>query len=205
LIDSEPWYKSTEVAALNDFGMPITIEEMEEFTGLTLPVWLKTVNERYEKSVTVGEFLECYRPEMEKHVREDIQMFDDAPEYLAGLEGAPSILVTSSMKWYVDIIMERFSEIAKAVKGVVCEADVKIGKPDAEPYLKAAQILGVDPKRALVIEDAPNGVKSGIAAGSHVVGLDRYRKGNVRMAHRVVHSLAELSDNPVSLSPATLP
>ena len=37
--------------------------------------------------------------------------------------------------------------------------DVARGKPDPEPYLKGAELLGVNPAECLVIEDAPAGIR----------------------------------------------
>ncbi len=45
------------------------------------------------------------------------------------------------------------------------------GKPDPQPYLMGAERLGVDIKDCLVFEDAPSGVKAGVAAGARVVGV----------------------------------
>ena len=69
-------------------------------------------------------FLEGYRPQMEKHVRDDVQMFTDASDFLLSFKGVPAVLVTSSMRWYVDAVLERFPALAVSVQGVVCEADV---------------------------------------------------------------------------------
>ncbi|KMS91512.1 hypothetical protein ACZ91_09270 [Streptomyces regensis] len=49
--------------------------------------------------------------------------------------------------------------------------DVHAGKPDPEPYLRAAARLGVAPERCLVMEDAPAGVAAARAAGCGVVGV----------------------------------
>lgn len=49
--------------------------------------------------------------------------------------------------------------------------DVANGKPHPEPYLQAAELLGVDPKECLVIEDAPAGIQSAHAGGMKVIGL----------------------------------
>lgn len=49
--------------------------------------------------------------------------------------------------------------------------DVRAGKPDPEGYLLAADRLGVEPARCLVVEDAAPGVEAGRAAGAVVVGL----------------------------------
>ena len=49
--------------------------------------------------------------------------------------------------------------------------DVEAGKPSPEGYLKAAQRLGVDARRCVVLEDTPAGVQAGRAAGAKVIGL----------------------------------
>lgn len=54
---------------------------------------------------------------------------------------------------------------------LVTSTDVKNGKPDPEPYLKGAQLLGVPASDCLVIEDAPAGICAGKAAGSRVLAL----------------------------------
>jgi sugar-phosphatase len=56
-------------------------------------------------------------------------------------------------------------------KHLVTATDVKHGKPDPEPYLKGAQILGVPAGDCIVIEDAPAGVRAGRAAGARVIAV----------------------------------
>ncbi len=51
---------------------------------------------------------------------------------------------------------------------VTCD-DVKNGKPDPEPYLKGASLLGVAAKDCIVVEDAPAGIRAGKAAGARVI------------------------------------
>lgn len=54
---------------------------------------------------------------------------------------------------------------------LVTSSDILHGKPNPEPYLKAAQTLGADPMRCLVVEDAPAGIQAGKAAGARVLAL----------------------------------
>jgi len=54
---------------------------------------------------------------------------------------------------------------------MVTSTDVKIGKPDPEPYLKAAGKLGIAASECVVIEDAPAGVRAGKSAGARVIAL----------------------------------
>lgn len=54
---------------------------------------------------------------------------------------------------------------------LVTSTDVKIGKPNPEPYLMAAAKLGFDASDCVVVEDAPAGVCAGKAAGAKVIAL----------------------------------
>jgi sugar-phosphatase len=56
-------------------------------------------------------------------------------------------------------------------KQMVTSTDVQRGKPDPEPYIKAAQILGYAPAECVVVEDAPAGIRAGHAAGARVLAL----------------------------------
>jgi mannitol-1-/sugar-/sorbitol-6-phosphatase len=54
---------------------------------------------------------------------------------------------------------------------MVTSDDVQNGKPDPEPYLKGAQLLGVPAAKCVVFEDAPAGIRAGKAAGALVLAL----------------------------------
>jgi sugar-phosphatase len=56
-------------------------------------------------------------------------------------------------------------------KHMITSTDVKRGKPDPEPYVKAAKILGLSPADCIVMEDAPAGIRAGKAAGARVLAL----------------------------------
>ena len=44
-------------------------------------------------------------------------------------------------------------------------------KPFPDVYLRAAQLLGIDPRNCIVFEDSPIGIAAARAAGTHVVGI----------------------------------
>jgi mannitol-1-/sugar-/sorbitol-6-phosphatase len=56
-------------------------------------------------------------------------------------------------------------------KHMITSTDVQRGKPDPEPYVKAAKTLGWAPADCVVIEDAPAGIRAGKAAGARVLAL----------------------------------
>ncbi|XNM45146.1 sugar phosphatase [Escherichia coli] len=69
---------------------------------------------------------------------------------------------------------------------------VKRGKPEPDAYLLGAQLLGLAPQECVVVEDAPAGVLSGLAAGCHVIAVnapaDTPRLNEVDL---VLHSLEQ--------------
>lgn len=57
-----------------------------------------------------------------------------------------------------------------APPALVAAEHVTHGKPDPEPFLTAARLLGVEPARCLVVEDANSGIAAARAAGMQVLG-----------------------------------
>jgi mannitol-1-/sugar-/sorbitol-6-phosphatase len=77
---------------------------------------------------------------------------------------------------------------------IISADDVERGKPDPEPYRKGAELLGFEPKKCLVVEDAPSGVGAGKAAGSRVLAvLGTHSAEDLRAADWVVASLEGLA------------
>lgn len=82
------------------------------------------------------------------------------------------------------------------VDGDMIEAQHLAGKPAPDTYLIAAKRLAVDPRRAVVVEDAISGVEAGIKGNFGLV-IGVARKGNAEElrrhgAHLVVNDLEEL-------------
>ena len=55
---------------------------------------------------------------------------------------------------------------------MVTAYDVKKGKPDPEPYLMALEKAGLQPNEAMVVENAPLGVRSAKGAGIFTVAVN---------------------------------
>src|SRR5262249_26515824 len=88
------------------------------------------------------------------------------------------------------------------VDGNVIHARGHAGKPAPGTFLMAADLLGVPPRRAVVIEDAISGVEAG-REGDFGLVIGVARKGNANElerhgAHLVVSDLEELVDRPRS-------
>jgi HAD superfamily hydrolase (TIGR01509 family) len=93
-----------------------------------------------------------------------------AARLLGDLEaaGVPCALVTASSR----VIMDAVLKVTGLSFGVtVCGEDVQRGKPDPEPYLRAAALLGVPPAGCVVLEDSPTGIAAARAAGCPVIAV----------------------------------
>jgi len=63
--------------------------------------------------------------------------------------------------------------IAELTKLILGAGEYAAGKPSPSGYLRAAELLGVDPADCVVVEDSTVGVAAGVAAGMRVLALDR--------------------------------
>jgi sugar-phosphatase len=78
-------------------------------------------------------------------------------------------------------------------KVLITADDVTQGKPHPEPYLKGAEGLGLDPRECLVIEDAPAGIRSALAAGTKVVGIaSTYGVDALGQANALIRKLGQI-------------
>lgn len=106
-------------------------------------------------------------------------------------EGVPVALVTSSLREIADAALK--SAGRDRFDAVVTADDVERTKPDPEPYLTAARLLGAEPVRSVVLEDSPNGVAAATAAGCAVVAVPNLLPVEAAPGRLVVPSLTEVS------------
>jgi len=76
---------------------------------------------------------------------------------------------------------------------VVAGDDVTKGKPHPEPYLRAAELLGVAPEDCLAFEDSPTGLASAEAAGCQAIGVTNIINLPTGPRRRIITSLTEVT------------
>ncbi len=109
-----------------------------------------------------------------------------APEGAWGLEVA---IVTSCT---APLAEARLAAAELVMPSIVVTAErTQRGKPDPDPYLLAADLLGLRPEDCLVLEDAPAGIAAGRAAGMQVVAVrTSYDDTALTEAHLIVDDAA---------------
>lgn len=130
---------------------------------------------------------------------DDLRAIPHATELLDALRDAPWAVVTSGTR---PVAEARLAAVGIAPPAVLVTADqVARGKPSPEPYRRAANALGIDPARCLVVEDAPAGITAGREAGATVIAVaSTVPVDRLAAAHHVVETLAQLQ---LSVDPAT--
>jgi sugar-phosphatase len=98
----------------------------------------------------------------------DIVLLPGAAALLASLPGDRWTIVTSAGR----LLIARLKSAGLPVPAELISAEmVTRGKPDPEPYVKGAALLGFDVGSCVVVEDAPSGVRAGKAAEARVLGV----------------------------------
>ena len=112
-------------------------------------------------------------------------------------KGIKTAVVTSSSNCDTVLEAAKIADLFETKVDGRVVAELKLsGKPAPDAFLEAARRLGVDPKRAVVVEDAISGVQAGRAGGFGLV-IGVARKGDAEAlaqngADLVVNDLAEL-------------
>ena len=94
-------------------------------------------------------------------------MMPGLPELLAEIEqlGLPKAVCTSSAPLLVEPVLAAYN-MAPRFDFILTAADVTLGKPNPEIYLKAAAKFGVEPAAMMVLEDSILGTEAALAAGT---------------------------------------
>lgn len=87
-------------------------------------------------------------------------------------DGLKIVVVTGSgQRSLLDKLVEEFDGLVSPDL-IVSSFDVSHGKPAPEPYLKGMDKAGVKPWEAIVVENAPLGVRAGVAANIFTVAVN---------------------------------
>ncbi|WP_299034191.1 HAD-IA family hydrolase [uncultured Pseudokineococcus sp.] len=128
--------------------------------------------------------------QLEVEDTDGIRPLPGAAEALALLPAGRAAIATSCTR---TLAAARIAAAGLVVPEVVVTAsDVARGKPDPEPFRLAAQRLGVDPARCLVVEDAPAGLAAARAAGCATLGVTTTTPAEGLDADVVVRDLSQV-------------
>jgi HAD superfamily hydrolase (TIGR01509 family) len=164
IVDSMPLHYVAWNKVLGEYGAEFDEALFYAWGGRPVAEIIESLNEMHGISMPVEET----RNRKEKMYFENLSRLKGVPEVIehvhlshgtmrfAVVSGSTRDSVVASLE--VLGILDRFETL-------VCAGDYTKGKPDPEPFLMAAERLGVDPKDCLVFEDTEMGIESATRAG----------------------------------------
>ena len=172
IFDTEGIYRRCWFRAAKDVGFNEDIDLfLKRVSGLNQADMTAFVNRVYSNAVSFetlwGRWLECVDEEMARGI---LPLKAGAPDILFALKerDIQIALVTSSGQKTVARYLQ-MSGLEGVFDAVVTGNQVTRGKPHPECFLTAAEKLGIEPNSCAVVEDSPNGVRAGYAAGMYTI------------------------------------
>jgi len=164
IADSKPLHYLAWNKALSSWDCDFPEELFYAWGGMPVAEIIATLNEKQGLKMPAEQVARM----KEDHFFELLPQLQAVPEVLehilvshgripfAVVSGSTNESVTASLKTLG--ILDRFDTL-------VCAGDYTKGKPDPEPFLLAAERLGIAPDRCLVFEDTQMGIDAATAAG----------------------------------------
>lgn len=195
LIDSENAYFNLFSDICAKFGKEYTVDIHRAQLGRPNIVVAAQIIEALCLPLTPEEFRASEQELWQKHFGVGVPAMPGAVECVRALraQGIPLGLATSSSPEYREQMLTHIG-IYDCFDVMVSGKEVANPKPAPDIYLRACQLLRVDPLASLAVEDGNVGVASARAAGMPVLGvLDRRFNDNLPEATHVIHSLHEFT------------
>lgn len=170
LIDSEGLVREGMIQAATNLGFTMSIPLCASMIGLPEAQGIRKIREHFGPDFPLEGYLAEERRQIDLLLTEGIALKTGVLEILDHLDqrALPRAVATSSSRRSArehlthNGIFDRFDAI-------VAREDVEHHKPNPDPFLKAAALLGVAPRNCLALEDSHNGVRAAHAAGMMTV------------------------------------
>ena len=176
LFNSMPNHAKSWHKIMDEFGFNLTEEEAYMHEGRTGAGTINILSRRERgRDATEEEIQAIYHAKtIEFNKLPEAKRMPGALEVLQQIKSngiTPTIVTGSGQKSLIERINRNFPDIFDPSL-MVTAFDVKIGKPNPEPYLMALKKTGLQPNEALVVENAPLGVQAGVAAGIFTIAVN---------------------------------
>ncbi len=174
LCDSEPFICEAAIKMFNDVhGVEVKEEDFLPFVGTGEDRYLGGVAEQYGVSLQMPEDkVKTYDIYLEI-IKGRLPALPGVIDFIeAGRKAGLKLAVNSAAdRMKVEGNLREIGVSADQFDAVVTGSDITHKKPHPEGYLTAAEKVGIDPAKCLVVEDAINGIQAGCAAGAMCLGL----------------------------------
>ena len=176
LYNSMPYHAESWAWAMTKHGLPYTALECYRNEGRTSTGVIQEHHQQMYGTDATPELVEAIYLDKTKHFTEltggfpgIIPHVDEVLRYLHD-HGVQCWVVTGSgQRNLINALNETFDHV---FTDIISSFDVKHGKPDPEPYLKAWERSGFRKEECMVVENAPLGVRAAKAAGLFAIAVN---------------------------------
>ncbi len=187
LIDTESLAVASGHAAFAALGHPVGIDFLHGLVGIDGPSSAKIIL-AHRPQVDIDQLDAAWRDGFEAAMARGLVLKPGVTELLGHALHLPRALVTSSRRNDAHAKLGMVG-LDRSFAHVVTVDDVTRAKPHPDPYLMAADLLGVSPERCLVFEDSEAGAEAAHAAGCVVVQVPDVVPSKGRWAHHLAADL----------------
>lgn len=194
LVDTEELYFRATRELLAELGIALSEADYIDLSLRRGGSCFDLANERGLDSALIEATRLRRNARYEVLLREGVELIDGVAETLGALRGLTRMaIVTSTRPEHFALVHDRLG-IREHFELVLTGADYTKFKPDPEPYLLAAERLGLAPADCLVVEDTERGLLSATRAGMRCVVIPRGLSagGDYASAYRVLSRVDEL-------------
>ena len=174
LCDSEPFIAAAAVFMLAEtYGIRAVREDFAPFVGMGEDRFIGGVAEKYGQQVTLPRDKDRTYAIYLKLIKGNLHPLAGACEFIEKARGQGLKLAVASSADFVKV-RGNLDEIGipfSRFDAVVCGSDVVRKKPAPDIFLCAIQKIGVEPHRAVVVEDAVSGIQAAVTAGCLPLGI----------------------------------
>jgi HAD superfamily hydrolase (TIGR01509 family) len=173
LIDSEPVWEEVRRAFVTERGGRWEPDTQSRLMGMSTREWATYLSEELGVPMEPDALAGAVSERIEARFAEHLPLIDGAVDAVRRLAARwPCGLASSSPLPVILFVLDR-AGIAASFSAVTSSDEVARGKPAPDVYLLAARRLGVEPARAVAVEDSSNGLRAAAAAGCTVVAVPR--------------------------------
>lgn len=171
LVDSEIIAAQVMVDSLNQYGIPITTAYYLEYcTGKTFTGIKSSLSDQFGIPLP-EDFTKSVTEKMEIVISDQLNPVVGVSDLLDQIISRPKAVVSNSDLDQINVSLTQTRISHHFGLNIFSAEQVVNAKPSPEVYLYAADILKVQPKDCLVVEDSISGATSALAAGMNVVGF----------------------------------
>ena len=203
LLESEHAGNKQIAEYLTAIGHPTSMQEaMTKFMGLAGHDFVAAIESHIGRTLPES-FHDARQEEDRRALADGLDAVAGAIAFVRGLAPEwPRAIVSSSRTHWIATHLSHLG-IRDAFPAIFSGREhVARGKPAPDLYLHAAQALGVDIGRTVILEDSPVGVTGAVASGAHVIGLcaglhcppDHGHKLRALGAHEIAHGFDQVAE-----------